>query len=186
VYAAASRERFRTNVNAPAMPIRLAASLTAAAMLCACSGPKNAETSASASPAASPPVAAPAFDSPGPARPRGGPPNALVSLAGSSAGIPLDAAQRRELAAVTAKQPRAVRARLRYALASGDDGKAHLVVYDGEGLPADGRHPGKPHEYVVFRVLNSARNEHYDPQQNALVAPLPPPQARETTEAIVR
>jgi len=181
VYAGASRERSRTNVNAPAMPIRLAASLTAAAMLCACSGAKNAaETSASASPAASPAAAMPA---PAPSRPAG-PPNALVSHAGTAAGIPLDAGQRRELAAVAAKQPPAVRARLRYALASGDDGKTHLVVYDGEGLPADGRHPGRPHEYVVFRVLNSAKNEHYDPQQNALVAPLPPPQARETTESI--
>jgi len=169
------------------MPIRLAASLTAAALLCACSGTKNAaETSATASPAATPHVAAPAFGSPGPARPRGGPPNALVSSAGTPAGIPLDAGQRREVAAIAAKQPRAVRDRLRYALASGDDGKTHLVVYDGEGLPADGRHPGKPHEYVVFRVLNSTKNEHYDPQQNALVAPLPPPQARETTETIVR
>ena len=169
------------------MPIRLAASLTAAAMLCACSGTKNAaETSATASPAATPPVAAPAFGSPGPARPRGGPPNALISLAGTRAGIPLDAAQRREVAAIAGKQPRAVRDRLRYALATGDDGKTHLVVYDGEGLPAGGRHPGKPHEYVVFRVLNSATNEHYDPQQNALVAPLPPPKARETTETIVR
>ncbi|HTD36532.1 MAG TPA: hypothetical protein VK669_03370 [Candidatus Limnocylindrales bacterium] len=169
------------------MPIRLAASLTAAAMLCACSGTKNAaETSATASPTATPQVAAPALGPPGPARGRGGPPNALISLAGTPAGIPLEAGQRREVAAIAAKQPRAVRDRLRYALASGDDGKTHLVVYDGEGLPADGRHPGKPHEYVVFRVLNSARNEHYDPQQNALVAPLPPPRARETTETIIR
>lgn len=170
------------------MPIRLAASLTAAAMLCACSGTKNAaETSATASPPAAPQVAAPALSSPGPVtRPRSGPPNSLISLAGTPAGIPLDAGQRRQVAAIAATQPRAVRDRLRYALATGDDGKAHLVVYDGEGLPPDGRHPGKPHEYVVFRVLNSAKNEHYDPQQNALVAPLPPPQARETTETIVR
>jgi hypothetical protein len=54
------------------------------------------------------------------------------------------------------------------------------VVYDGEGLRADGRQPGKNNAYVVFRVLNAAAGAHYDPQQNAIVAPLPPPQ-RETS-----
>ncbi|MBV8299357.1 MAG: hypothetical protein JO083_07425, partial [Candidatus Eremiobacteraeota bacterium] len=39
--------------------------------------------------------------------------------------------------------------------------------------------PGKPHEYVVFRVLNSAGGEHYDPEQNSIVAPIPPPPQRD-------
>jgi hypothetical protein len=178
VYAAASRERFGANVNAAAMPIRLAASLVAAALLCACSGQKSASETASPSPAAaaSPSAAAPS-----------GPANAPVSRAGRSGGIALGAAQRRELQAAAAKEPPAVRARLRYALAAGEDGKTHLVVYDGEGLPADGRDPRKPHQYVVFRVLNSPRGEHYDPQQNALIAPLPTPDVHATSgESAVR
>ncbi|HEX3465262.1 MAG TPA: hypothetical protein VHS78_14535 [Candidatus Elarobacter sp.] len=163
------------------MPIRLAACLAAAALLCACSGGRSASESTAASPppaVGSPPAAA---SSPAAA----GPANDLVSRIGKPGAVPLDPAQRAQVAAVAAKTPPAVRARLRYALASGDDGKIHLVVYDGEALPAGGRDPRKPHEYIVFRVLNSARDEHYDPQQNALVAPLPPPQARETTAPIV-
>lgn len=168
------------------MPIRLAAaSLATSALLCACTGTNGSTSSGGATPS---PLAASAAAAPStaPVLAPSGPANALVSRAGKPGAIPLDPAQRRELAAIAAKQPPAVRARLRYALAPGEDGKIRLVVYDGEGLPAGGRHPGKPHEYVVFRVLNSARAEHYDPQENALVAPLPPPQARETTEAIVR
>ncbi|MDQ6944190.1 MAG: hypothetical protein M3169_16955, partial [Candidatus Eremiobacteraeota bacterium] len=86
---------------------------------------------------------------------------------------------RRELAATVAKAPAALRARLRYALAAGDDGKRHLVVYDGQGLPASGRHPGKPHDYVLFQVLNARNGEHYDPQQNSIVAAIPPPVQRD-------
>jgi hypothetical protein len=134
------------------MSIRLAASLAAAALLCACAGPKTAPA---------------------------GPPNAPVPHHGQPGAIPLDPAQRAQLDAAVARVPTGVRPRLRYALASGDDGKPHLVVYDGEGLGVTGRHPGKPHEYVVFRVLNSARGEHYDPEQNAIVAPIPPPPQRE-------
>jgi hypothetical protein len=157
------------------MPIRLAASLAAAALLCAaCSGPKEGSQSTAASPAAVPtasPVAAPVPS---------GPANALVSRIGTPGAIPLDPQQRREVAAAAAKAAPDVRPRLRYALASGEDGKIRLVVYDGEGLPADGRHPGKPHEYVVFKVLNAARSEHYDPQQNVVVAPIPPPAQRDS------
>ncbi len=183
MYAAASRERSGANVNAAPMPIRLAASLAAAALLCACSGQKSAsETAAATSPA---PTASPsAATAAAPAS--SGPANAPVSRAGKPGGIPLDGAQRRELQATAAKEPPAVRARLRYALAAGEDGKTHLVVYDGEGLPADGRDPRKPHEYIVFRVLNSPRGEHYDPQQNALIAPLPTPDVHATSESVVR
>ena len=151
------------------MSIRLAASVAAAALLCACAAQKSggAGTSA-ASPAAS--VQAPA-----------GPPNAPVPRAGQPGAIPLEPAQRAKLDAAVKRIPAPLRPRLRYALATGDDGKPHLVIYDGEGLGVTGRHPGKPHEYVVFRVLNAANGEHYDPEQNSIVAPIPPPPQRDVS-----
>jgi hypothetical protein len=148
------------------MSTRLAAGLVAAALLCACSGPK----------AASGPGPTPAPSSLAAAS---GPANAAAARAGTAGAVALNADQRSELAAVVARQPRDVRARLRYALAVGEDGKTRLVVYDGEGLAPDGRHPGKPREYVVFKILNSRTGEHYDPQQNSVVAPIPPPVQRE-------
>jgi hypothetical protein len=148
------------------MSIRLAASFAAAALLCACGGPKSGGAGTGA---ASPPASAGAA----------APVNAPVPRAGQPGAIPLDSAQRAELDAAVARVPAKLRPRLRYALASGDDGKPHLVVYDGEGLGVTGRHPGKPHEYVVFRVLNSSGGEHYDPQQNSVVAPIPPPPQRD-------
>lgn len=153
------------------MSFRLAASLAAAALLCACSAPKAASTGSAGTAA---PTATASL------RPAPGPANSLVSAAGRPDAVRLDAAERRELDRAVAKVPAALRPRLRYALASADDGRRRLVVYDGEGLRADGRQPGKNNAYVVFRVLNAAGGEHYDPQQNALVAPLPPPQ-RETS-----
>jgi hypothetical protein len=150
------------------MPIRSAACIAAAALLCACSGPKATTTAASASPAA---AAAPV-----PA----GPPNAPVAAAGHTGAVPLDPGQRADLSRAVAALPAEVRSRLRYALAAGDDGKPHLVVYDGEGLGTAGHHAGKSHDYVVFKVLNGAGGRHYDPQQNALIAPIPPPAQRES------
>ncbi|MBV8749383.1 MAG: hypothetical protein JO103_06695 [Candidatus Eremiobacteraeota bacterium] len=151
------------------MSIRLAAgAVAAAALLCACSGGSGggSQPAASAAPAATAPS---------------GPPNALVPSAGKAGAIPLDPDQRRALDAAVAKAKPDLRPRLRYALALGDDGQRHLVVYDGEGLGVDGRHPGKKFEYVVFEVLNAAHGEHYDPQQNSLVAPIPPPKERESS-----
>jgi len=58
----------------------------------------------------------------------------------------------------------------------GDDGKARVVVYDGGGLPSSGRSAGGAHDYLAFPVLNGGRGEHYDPEQNTLIAPIPPPQ----------
>jgi hypothetical protein len=104
--------------------------------------------------------------------------NSPVARAGATGEVPLDAAERAEVAATAAKVPAAERARLRYALALGDDGRRHLVVYDGEGLGAGGRRTAKRNEYVVFHVLNVAGGEHYDPQQNSIVAPIPPPAER--------
>jgi len=137
------------------MSNRIAVALTAAALLAACSAPKNAATVYS------------------------GPPNSPVSRAGQPGQVPLDDAQRAEVAATAAKVPPAERARLRYALATGDDGQRHLVVYDGEGLDPAGQ-GSKRHEYVVFLVLNATNGEHYDPQQNAIVAPIPPPPERDS------
>jgi hypothetical protein len=153
------------------MSIRLAAGFAAAALLCACSGTRTAETGGS--PSAVPSAAAPVH----------GPMNSPVSRAGAPGQVPLDPAQRSEVAATAAKVPPAERARLRYALATGDDGRQHLVVYDGEGLGTAGRSTGKHNAYVVFRVLNSAGGEHYDPQQNSIIAPIPPPVERDVGPA---
>jgi hypothetical protein len=150
------------------MWIRLAAVVAGAALFSACSGPKAPDAAVQPSPS---PAAAAAVPS--------GALNAAVSRAGAPGTVALDAAQRNALDAAVAKEPPAVRARLRYAVATADDGKARLVVYDGEGLGPDGRHPGKPHDYVVFRVLNSGIGEHYDPQQNSIIAPIPPPVQRD-------
>ena len=153
------------------MSFRVAASVVAAALLCGCGGPKAADTATA--PATSPAATAAAAPAPG------GPPNAPAAQAGRAGAIPLDDVARRELAATVAKAPAAQRPRLRYALAVADDGKRHLVVYDGQGLPVNGRHPGKTNEYVLFQVLNARNGEHYDPQQNSIVAPIPPPVQRD-------
>jgi hypothetical protein len=155
------------------MSFRLAASVVAAALLCGCGGPKSGGTATQ--PAASPAATAAVAPAPTP----GGPANAPAAQAGRPGAVALDDAQRRELAATVAKAPPAQRARLRYALAAGDDGKRRLVVYDGQGLPANGRNPGKANQYVLFRVLNTRGGEHYDPQQNSIVAPIPPPVQRD-------
>jgi hypothetical protein len=107
-----------------------------------------------------------------------GPPNAAVPSAGTAGPIPLDDDQSAELRRTVDAMPPDVRARLRYALALGDDGRRHLVVYDGEGLGENGREHGKAHEYLLFQVLNVKNGEHYDPQQNAIVAPMPVPPER--------
>ncbi|HEY6236656.1 MAG TPA: hypothetical protein VIW69_16275 [Candidatus Elarobacter sp.] len=155
------------------MSFRLAASVIAAALLCGCGG--HTTSSTATAPAASAASSAAPAAAPRPA----GPANAPVPRAGQPGAIPLAPAARRELDATVAKVPPAERPRLRYALATGDDGKPHLVVYDGEGLGVTGRHPGKPHEYVVFGVLNATNGEHYDPQQNIVVAAIPPPPQRD-------
>ncbi|HEV2644255.1 MAG TPA: hypothetical protein VGT98_16195 [Candidatus Elarobacter sp.] len=156
------------------MSFRLAASVIAAALLCGCGGHTTSST------ATAPAASAASSAVPAPAAPRPvGPANAPVPRIGQPGAIPLAPAERRELDATVAKAPPAERPRLRYALATGDDGKPHLVVYDGEGLGVTGRHPGKRHEYVVFGVLNATNGEHYDPQQNSIVAAIPPPPQRD-------
>jgi hypothetical protein len=151
------------------IPIRPAAGLLAAALLCACSAAKTASTAAPR-PSAPPAAAAPS-----------GPSNAPVSAAGTPGGVLLDPQQQAALTRAVGAQSAAVRPRLRYALASGDDGKRHLVVYD-PGIPgADGVHSGTPHHgYVMYAVLNASGAEHYDPQQNTVIAPIPPPPQRES------
>ena len=158
------------------MSFRLAASVVAAALLCGCGGAKSGD---SATAPATSPVATAASVAPPPAA--GGPANAPAAQAGRPGAIPLDPAQRRELAATLARVPPAQRARIRYALAAGDDGKRHLVVYDGGGLAPGGRQPGKTRDYVVFQVLNLHNGEHYDPQQNSIVPPIAPPVQRDNS-----
>lgn len=104
-----------------------------------------------------------------------GPPNAAVAALGKPGAIPLDADQEAQVERISRTTDPALRSRLRYALALGDDGKRHLVVYDGEGLGASGRQHGTQRDYIVFKVLNAGNGEHYDPQQNAIVAPISSP-----------
>jgi hypothetical protein len=104
--------------------------------------------------------------------------NAPVAQLGQPAAPPLDEAQRAEVDRVVATMP-SRRAHLRYALALDDDGKPRLVVYDDNGLPPSGRN-GKV-EYLVFKVLNADDNSHYDPQQNGVIAPIPPPSDRDVS-----
>jgi hypothetical protein len=147
---------------------RFAACLLGAALLISCAGQKASDSSPTPTPAASAvPIAS-------------GPASALVSAAGTPGSPALDAVQRAEVATVAAGTPGGMRARLRYAVAAGEDGKPRLVVYDGGGLGPDGRQKGRPHEYILFRVLNAKHGEHYDPQQNAVIAAIPPPPQRDT------
>lgn len=104
--------------------------------------------------------------------------SAPIAEIGQPAAPPLDDSQRTEVDRIVAAMP-ARRAHLRYALALDDDGKQHLVVYDDGGLPPSGKH-GKV-EYLVFKVLNANDNSHYDPQQNAVIAPIPPPADRDVS-----
>jgi hypothetical protein len=147
--------------------IRFAAWTSLAVLSCACSAPKPTAT-ATAAPVASAQAAAPA-----PA----GPPNAPVPAGGKPGAIPLDPDQRQDLQRFITQVAPPLRPRLRYALALGDDGKRHLVVYDGGGLNANGR-PAGAHDFVVFKVLNATDGSHYDPQSDELIAPLPVPPER--------
>jgi hypothetical protein len=104
--------------------------------------------------------------------------SAPVAQMGQPAAPPLDDTQRAEVDRTVATMPDR-RAHLRYALALDDDGKQRLVVYDDGGLPPSGKH-GKV-EYLVFKVLNATDNSHYDPQQNAVIAPIPPPPDRDVS-----
>jgi len=109
------------------------------------------------------------------------PQRALIAQIGQPGAPALDAAQQAEVKkAVTGAPPDALK-RIRYALAPDETGKVRLVVYDGQGLPADGKRPGKKFDYIVFHLLNVADGSTYDPQQNAIQAPVPP--AKERGEA---
>ena len=170
-----------TNPRAPRPTLLTATALAAAALLAACSSKDAGQAAASAalvSPAQAAVAAPAALAVPAAAAVPSGPANAPVARAGRPNAVPLDVDQRRALDAAVAKVAAPLRPHLRYALASGDDGKPHLVVYDGQGLGADGRPPGKKHAYVVFQVLNAAHGEHYDPLQNSLVAAIAPPPER--------
>jgi hypothetical protein len=136
----------------------------AAALLAGCSAAVKTAATSSASPAA-----------------QTEPPNAAVPRVGAPGPIRLDDDQRAQLERAVAAASPSVRPRLRYALAQGDDGKRHLVVYDGQGLGESGNAAGKKREYVVFQVLNATDGEHYDPQQNAVIAPIPVPPERSMT-----
>lgn len=134
---------------------------------------KSAENSASVSPSpATRAVASPA--------------NALVADAGKPGSVPLDSAQADALRGVLARIPATRRARLRYAVATREDGHPVLVVYDGLGLPADGKPPAKKFEYVVFKPINLLGGETYDPIQNAVNAALPVPVERSGGPAPMR
>jgi hypothetical protein len=106
---------------------------------------------------------------------------ALVIKIGQPGAPVLDDAQQAEVNKAVTGAPPDIMKRLRYALAPDETGKVRLVVYDGQGLPADGKRPGKKFDYIVFHLLNVADGSTYDPQQNAIQAPVPP--AKERGEA---
>lgn len=158
------------------IPIRTAAGVLSAALLCACASPKPEGAAGAASTAAA--SGSVAGVSVAAAAALAGPANAPLPLPGRPGAIPLDAGQRAALDRAVAGLPPKLRPRLRYALASGDAGAPQVVVYDGEGLPPNGRRAGRAHDYTVFPVLNGSRGEHYDPEENTLIAPIPPPPQR--------
>jgi hypothetical protein len=119
-------------------------------------------------------------DEPAAAKP---PFSALVRDAGKPGAPVLDPAAKAELDRIVAKVPEKKRPLLRYALASDTTGKVHLVVYDGLGLPANGKPRGK-FEYIVFKPLNATDGSTYDPTQNAIDEPVPPPPERASLDAI--
>lgn len=85
-----------------------------------------------------------------------------------------------DVQATVAKAEPATRARLRYALALAEDGKRYLVVYDAGNAVKEAR------GYNLPPVLNRSDGSHYDPQQNELVAPIPPPKDRDYTTAVTK
>lgn len=104
-----------------------------------------------------------------PARPSGSIPiSAPVPPAGQDGAIPLSSAQRAELEKLAAAEPPATRAKLRYALAADGPGQS-LVVYVSGG--SEGKH-GKTSVYTVYKILNRTDGATYDPEQNAVVAPI--------------
>jgi len=106
---------------------------------------------------------------------------ALVSDAGKPGAPPLEASQQAEIKNAASRLAPRIRQRLRYAIAPDEAGKMRFIVYDGQGLPADGKRPGKKFNYTVFRLLNVTDGSTYDPQQNIVQAPVPPPKERDTT-----
>ena len=143
----------------------IAVSLLAAALVSGCSANKPATSAPSPSAQANAAQPAPAVA------------NAPVPAPGKTWTIRLDDTQRAEVERVVSSTPPKARAHLRYALAMGDDGRRHLVVYVDPGDRAVSTK--KFTTYVVFAVLNATNGEHYDPEQNAIVAPIPPPAERE-------
>jgi len=101
------------------------------------------------------------------------PSNAPVAAAGTANGPSLTSAQRAELDATVAAVAPADRAHLRYAIAKDDAGKERLAVYDPGDTPAPDRHGKNTLVYVVYRLLNAKDGSDYDPQQDAIIDPLP-------------
>jgi len=108
------------------------------------------------------------------------PMRALVIDAGKPGAPALDADQLAQIKAIAASAPPAVRKRLRYALAPDESGAMRFIVYDGRGLAADGTRPGKKFDYILFRLLNMKDGSIYDPLQNLVRAPIPPPKERDS------
>ena len=99
-------------------------------------------------------------------------PNAPVPAPGASGPIPLDNAQRAQIEKIRASVSAAERARLRYALAD-DSGKRVLIVYVSATAPPGGKKGTAV--YNVYKPLNRDDGATYDPEQNAVIAPIPVP-----------
>jgi hypothetical protein len=102
--------------------------------------------------------------------------SAPVSALGSSNAIALEPGEETEVRSTVAGADRTVRARLRYAIAIDEKGERHVVVYDGQGLPPNGKLARGG--YLSFAALN-VPGAHYDPQTGELIAPLVVPPERQ-------
>jgi len=105
--------------------------------------------------------------------------DAPVTAAGTAAGPSLTSAQKAELDATIASVPPQSRAQLRYAIAKDDAGKARLAVYDPGPRAPQQEHKKRTLVYVVYRMINAKDGSHYDPQEDAIVDPMPVPSERD-------
>ncbi|MGB8267653.1 MAG: hypothetical protein WCE44_15115 [Candidatus Velthaea sp.] len=117
-----------------------------------------------------------------------GPQDAPVAAVGTPAGPALSADQRAELDRAVRSATPAERAHLRYAIAKDAAGKDRLAVYDPESFAPATHGAGKKKKkatvaYVVYGLLNASDGSHYDPQQHAILDPIPIPNERELDAA---
>jgi hypothetical protein len=111
--------------------------------------------------------------------------DAPVAAAGTANAPSLTNDQRAELDAAVAAAPPAVRAHLRYAIAKDGAGKDRLAVYDPGADPTPEHRHKNVLVYAVYRLINTKDGSDYDPQQDAIIDPVPMSDQKDPTEASV-